>query len=160
MTPSLPIVAAVDGSDESNLALGEAARIAKISGASLVVLSVVPPPMTPMGGTVAPGDWYEEIVRDYQSVLDRAPSSLGMKDPPPLSTILFRGPVLDTILGYLQENPTRLIVVGARGRSALSRIWLGSVSEGLVHHAPCSILVVRPPHSPPPARSKTSSRAR
>jgi hypothetical protein len=36
-----------------------------------------------------------------------------------------------------------VIVLGARGRSVLSRYFLGSTSDGLVHHAPCSAYVVR-----------------
>lgn len=36
-----------------------------------------------------------------------------------------------------------LIVVGRRGRSGLSEILMGSVSNYVVHHAPCSVLVVQ-----------------
>jgi nucleotide-binding universal stress UspA family protein len=147
MPASLPIATALDGSSESELALREAADIAKRSEALLLILSVVPPPMTPLGGPVIAGDWYEDIVSDYQSVLDRA-AAAAAKDHIPCQTALLRGPVVEMIVGYLEEHPARMIVVGARGRSALSRYFLGSVSEGLVHHAPCSILVVRPPKAP------------
>lgn len=37
-----------------------------------------------------------------------------------------------------------LIVVGNRGRSGWSELFLGSVSNYIVHHAPCSVFVVRP----------------
>jgi nucleotide-binding universal stress UspA family protein len=37
-----------------------------------------------------------------------------------------------------------LLVVGSHGRSAAGRLFLGSVSLDLVHHAPCSVRVVRP----------------
>lgn len=36
-----------------------------------------------------------------------------------------------------------LIILGRRGRSGLSEIFLGSVSNYVVHHAPCSVLVVQ-----------------
>jgi nucleotide-binding universal stress UspA family protein len=36
-----------------------------------------------------------------------------------------------------------LIIVGARGQNAAQRFLLGSVSDRVVHHAPCPVLVVR-----------------
>lgn len=39
-----------------------------------------------------------------------------------------------------------LIVVGRRGRGLLAEAFLGSVSNYIVHHAPCSVLVVQSPH--------------
>lgn len=38
-----------------------------------------------------------------------------------------------------------LIVVGSHGRGFWGRMLLGSVTDALVHHAPCSVLVVRKP---------------
>lgn len=36
-----------------------------------------------------------------------------------------------------------LIIVGRRGRSGLSELFLGSVSNYVLHHAPCTVLVVQ-----------------
>lgn len=36
-----------------------------------------------------------------------------------------------------------LVVVGSHGRGFWGRMLLGSVSDSLIHHAPCSVLVVR-----------------
>jgi len=36
-----------------------------------------------------------------------------------------------------------LIVVGSHGRGFWGRVMLGSVSDAILHHAPCSVLVVR-----------------
>ena len=36
-----------------------------------------------------------------------------------------------------------LIIVGSHGRTGLSEMLLGSVSNYVVHHAPCSVMVVR-----------------
>jgi len=41
------------------------------------------------------------------------------------------------------EVDADLIIVGSRGMNAVQRWLLGSVSSKVVHHAPCSVLVVR-----------------
>jgi nucleotide-binding universal stress UspA family protein len=41
-----------------------------------------------------------------------------------------------------------VIVVGSHGRGAIERLLLGSVSEQVVRHAPCPVLVVRPKPEP------------
>ena len=39
------------------------------------------------------------------------------------------------------------VVVGSHGRRRLERLLVGSVSEGVVRHAPCSVEVIRPRHA-------------
>jgi nucleotide-binding universal stress UspA family protein len=48
-----------------------------------------------------------------------------------------------TILDVAEEQKAELIVVGARGSTALRRFMLGSVSGKLAQHAPTSLLIVR-----------------
>ena len=38
-----------------------------------------------------------------------------------------------------------LVVVGSRGRGALKTLVLGSVSQQVLHHAACPVVVVPPP---------------
>jgi nucleotide-binding universal stress UspA family protein len=45
-----------------------------------------------------------------------------------------------------QQEGIDLIIVGRHGRSGLSELILGSVSNYVVHHAPCSVLVVQITH--------------
>lgn len=47
-----------------------------------------------------------------------------------------------------------LIVVGSRGRTGLSEMFLGSVSNYILHHAPCSVTVVHPPNYDDQAESQ------
>jgi nucleotide-binding universal stress UspA family protein len=42
-----------------------------------------------------------------------------------------------------QEADVDLILVGRRGRAGLTELVLGSVSNYVLHHAPCSVLVVQ-----------------
>lgn len=36
-----------------------------------------------------------------------------------------------------------LIIIGSHGYNRLERIFLGSTSDSVIHHAPCSVLVIR-----------------
>jgi nucleotide-binding universal stress UspA family protein len=48
----------------------------------------------------------------------------------------------DGILDYLEQNPVDVVVMGTHGRSPLGRFFLGTVTEKIVRHAPCSVLTV------------------
>jgi nucleotide-binding universal stress UspA family protein len=47
------------------------------------------------------------------------------------------------IVGLAEELGAGLIVVGSRGRGGLRRALMGSVSDSVVRHAPCPVMVVR-----------------
>jgi nucleotide-binding universal stress UspA family protein len=49
----------------------------------------------------------------------------------------------DEIIKFAERRQSDVIVTGARGRGAIARFLLGSVSTRLVQHSPCSVLVVR-----------------
>jgi nucleotide-binding universal stress UspA family protein len=61
-----------------------------------------------------------------------------------ISTEVLRGSPAQRIVERAEEWGADLIVVGSHGRGFWGRL-LGSVSNGVVHHAPCSVLVVRKP---------------
>lgn len=47
------------------------------------------------------------------------------------------------ILKYAEEKKPSLLVMGAKGKSKLLEMMLGSVTETIIHKAPCSVLVIR-----------------
>jgi nucleotide-binding universal stress UspA family protein len=59
------------------------------------------------------------------------------------------GDVAGTICRVAADLHVDVIVVGSHGRRAIERILLGSVSEHVVRHSPCPVLVVRPEPKPP-----------
>src|SRR5207245_9057541 len=58
-------------------------------------------------------------------------------------TVAADGFVLDEICRQASESDAQLMVVGSHGWGATRRLFSGSVSTGLVHSAPCPVLVVR-----------------
>ena len=56
--------------------------------------------------------------------------------------MLFRS-VIDTIVKQVEADRSDLLVIGSRDLTKSERLHLGSVSETLLRHAPCSVLIVR-----------------
>ena len=53
------------------------------------------------------------------------------------------GAPADQIVEYAEKNNIDLIVMGTHGRSGIEKMWLGSVTEKVLRHAHCPVLVVR-----------------
>lgn len=62
-----------------------------------------------------------------------------------LSTELLFGSPESRIVETAEKIGADLIIVGSHGYNRWERLLLGSVSDSVVHHAPCSVLVVRSP---------------
>jgi nucleotide-binding universal stress UspA family protein len=58
---------------------------------------------------------------------------------------LVDGPPVQSLMHELTENEATLAVVGTHGHSRLSEIMIGGVAGELLHNAPCSICIARPP---------------
>ncbi|MCA1957567.1 MAG: universal stress protein [Nitrospira sp.] len=65
------------------------------------------------------------------------------------TVIVDRGAVAETIMKQAKRG-VQLLSIGSRGLDALDRFMLGSVSNHAIHHAPCSVLVVK--EAPRPVR--------
>ena len=60
-----------------------------------------------------------------------------------LTTEILIGSPENKIIDAANQMKADLIIVGSHGYNRLERILLGSVSDSIVHHAPCSVLVIR-----------------
>lgn len=65
-----------------------------------------------------------------------------------VETVILEGVPQEAIVDYARTRDVELIVMGAKGHSQVDRILLGSTSDYVATHAPCSVLVVRPGDSP------------
>jgi len=64
-----------------------------------------------------------------------------------ISVDLHAGPINDVLQGYARRNDIDLIVMSTHGRSGISRLSLGSVTDSLIRHTTIPVLVVKPPTS-------------
>lgn len=135
------ILVPFDGSSYALRALTVALDLAKAADATVTAVAVVSLPEF-----AATQDEVEEAEtrgrRFFQTALERA-AELGTEAGVNLKTELLHGNRAEAILEYCQTSRADLIVLGRQGLSAVERYVLGSVSEAVVHHAPCSVLVVR-----------------
>ncbi|NJK59218.1 MAG: universal stress protein [Oscillatoriales cyanobacterium SM2_1_8] len=58
-------------------------------------------------------------------------------------TCLARGGVRETLCQIAAQEHPDILAIGSRGLGSAERLLLGSVSDYVVHHAPCPVLVVR-----------------
>lgn len=150
MTEIRPIVVAVDGSDESKNALQMAVRFAKGIDAPLLLVAVVPPPQIYPGGPAPAVVEPLDVEKSYQQVLNEGEKVAKQAGLTRVRSEMIRGAVVDALVEFLRRTNPLMGVMGARGLSGAARLFLGSVSDGVVHHAPCPILIVR---SPPAGKS-------
>jgi nucleotide-binding universal stress UspA family protein len=83
----------------------------------------------------------QELVRRVEESLSKA----GFK----VQTTVAEGDPRIAIIDQAKEWKAELIIVGSHGRRGLDRFLMGSVSESVIRHAPCSVEIVRVPSGPP-----------
>ncbi len=129
-------------------ALKAAEELASAFCGEMLLVHVVPPtpvPIPPIDGTwVPPFDVvaYEEQLReDYQRSLERLRKErLGSKTKVRVRVVT--GDPATEIVGIAKEEKADLIVLPTHGRSGLSHVFFGSVTEKVVRHAECPVLTL------------------
>ncbi len=134
------ILLATDLTGASSAATEQAIELAARLEARLLILNVFQPAkgLVPIGRT-RPGDSREQRATGAQAVVQRARAA-GVE----AMFLLWDGDPGDSIISAAESEAVDLIVVGSHGRSSVGRFVLGSVSDHVVHHAQCPVLVVRP----------------
>jgi nucleotide-binding universal stress UspA family protein len=148
MAATKPILFATDGSPSAELAQQEAFELAHRLDAPLVVVSVAHVHLPAVGYA---GYGYSNIVseltqaehkrvRELLATIAASACAVGLS----CSTVMADGFAVEEICEVASDRDVQLIVVGSHGWGAARRFLSGSVSTGLVHSAPCPVLVVRP----------------
>lgn len=145
-----PVLATTDLSDPSLPAIDAGVAEARRRGARLVVMSVVaepdailPPPGTPPSVSAVPTSTSHAETKEAIALVEaRIQEALAARGA--VADVVVRaGTARAAIVDEADRRSASLVVVGTRGRTGIKRLALGSVAEGVVHAAPCSVLVVR-----------------
>jgi nucleotide-binding universal stress UspA family protein len=130
---------ATDGSKDAALATRAAADVCDATGAELHVVHVWHPVPTarlrPFMRT--------EMMRLGQELLEQGVEEARGAGASVASTHLLEGRAPDEILNLAQQIQAGLVVIGSRGVGPVTRVVMGSVSETVVHHARCPVLILR-----------------
>ena len=140
-----PILLATDGSPSAAEATREAIELARTLGAPLLVTSVEHV-TTVTYGYYGYAEVYAELRKaaseHVATVLDDVAARAGEAGVD-CETIALEGPIAETICELAQQRDAGMIVIGAHGWGAFRRVVFGSVSLGVLHDAPCPVLVAR-----------------
>lgn len=151
------ILVAVDLSSRAEIVFDRALNLAKSSGASLILLHVLssdepdaPDPLVysvqyPINRTVVEQHQTEWL--DYQKkgmLTLEAMQKKAIERSVKAETIQLFGRPGWIVCDRAKELAVDLIIMGSRGLSGLKELFVGSVSNYVLHHAPCSVLIVRP----------------
>jgi len=154
------IIVAITPVKNNNHILAEAIALAKLMDAELMLLHVLSPsdegyplPSYPNAGSAYEGALSEEVVKNYTQqweayaqdsaqfieALTAEATSAGVK-----TQFTQNGGDPGQVICKLAETwNADLIMVGRRGHSGLKELFLGSVSNYVLHHAPCSVLTIQ-----------------
>ena len=138
------ILVPVDGSAASHAALETALALAATLGARITILEVIEE-FGPLPGhyDAAPASVDRVKWVSAQRFDELVPSLIGTEVA--WHRRVEEGYPAETICNVAEDEEADLIVMGNRGLGAFGRFLLGSVSDRVVHHAPCSVMVVRAP---------------
>lgn len=135
------ILIATDGSDYTKEAVTRGLKLAKVLGADVTALYVVDQTSFvnfPMDSTVV--SFYSLLENEGKKAVEdvrKEGEAMGVK----VDTAVAEGSPTRKIVEMASNFD--LVVIGTLGRSALSKLFMGSVAERVTRYAPCPVLVVR-----------------
>lgn len=143
------VLLATDGSRSSEEAAAFLARLPHRERLQLTIVTAVAPPSSAFFSPTK--EFMEQLAKDDRKSaethqLRTREDFLGANAE--VETVVLDGSPQEKIVDYATTHDIDLIVMGAKGHSKVDRILLGSTSDYVATHAPCSVLVVRPGDSP------------
>ena len=143
------ILVCSDGSEHALRAVRAAVVIAHKFDVPLVSLSVYDPSIPPAPYIGVPGGLLETAT-DMSRYADETLAAVEKETGRALEEARIRyemrrefGHPVERIVAVAHDEKADLIVMGSRGLGGFQRFLLGSVSDGVIHHAHCAVLIVR-----------------
>jgi len=146
MPKLLHVALAVDDSKPSRAAARFLRSRILPEAATVTILTSAASPVTDFAARYLSETQLAELKRP---VMERATTLVNalrdefIKEGYPVVTQIHMNHVIDTIVKSVEANRDQLLVIGSRELTKSERLHLGSVSESLLRHAPCSVLIVR-----------------
>ena len=141
------ILLATDGSEEAKLATQAATELSSETGSEVHVVYVLPAPAQLIGHHLLSGEARESALagaeRDAETFLKEQAEQITSNGGKVAETHFRSGDPDKEILRTAESLGVGLIVMGSRGLGAISRALMGSVSDSVVKHAHCPVLVLR-----------------
>lgn len=148
----MKILFPTDGAKQSTDAIEMLKNLHLSEGDEIKVISVVdmavPLAIDIYGGYLPDTSELEKTAKENAlKILDETAANLGghFGEKVSVTTDVLFGSPDSRIVETAEEMHADMIVVGSHGYSRWERLLLGSTSDSVVHHAPCSVLVVRSP---------------
>ncbi len=155
------ILIPLDGSPRAEQAVPVAARIARASGGSVLLLQVVSPPIDYGGGLAQAPLMMEQVIETELAVassyLDRVAKARELTGIETTTDVMFGLPAQD-ILAVAESRSVDLIVMCSHGRTGFTRWVLGSVAQKVVRQSPVPVFVLREGEAVPPASHTDAAR--
>jgi nucleotide-binding universal stress UspA family protein len=134
------ILVPMDGSKTSFRALDNAIEIARACQATILGINVISFLPTEFMPAVVPYKIYQK--KDAGKFLEKAKLIAAKKGILFKYAITYGSPV-EQILSIAKTKKIDLIVIGARGKGRISEIFLGSVSNAILHKSSIPVLIVK-----------------
>jgi len=143
------ILLPTDFSECGNYALSYVTSLARTFEASIICIHVIEPMVPTVGysGMTEPlpiadiSDQLEDSAERELPKIAEGEECAGLE----IEELIVHGEAASEIVRVARDRKVDLIVISSHGRTGLGRILFGSTAEAVVRHAPCPVLVVKPP---------------
>lgn len=135
------ILWATDFSASSEIALPSVLGLARRYGSKVYMTHVVPTDPASILRRRANGDHFEECRRHAEEIVTDLRSA-GRLNGLRLLVLIREGKIGETLCSTVRDYDIDLMVIGARPRAGMKKLFMGAVTEEVVRRAPCQVLIM------------------